>query len=460
MNKIMNLLLAIISMIIIVVSCQASKSSVTYEKYCTTCHGTDASGGNSETLFDSEWQFGSDARSIENNIRYGIDNYGMPAFEEKLEDEEIDELVEFILGGEYKSDSEKETVDVFETFDYVVNVETVADNLDEPWAIEFLSDDKILVTEKPGRLRIIENGILLNDDVAGIPEVEFEGQGGLLDVAIDPEYDENGWIYLSFSHLIGEDAMTKIVRGKLDGLNWTEEQVLFEADRDLYIDTRHHYGSRIVFDKNGYLYFSIGDRGEREDAQILSKPNGKIHRINRDGSIPQDNPVLSNKNAIPSIYAYGSRNSQGLVFHPVTDELWSTEHGQKGGDELNIIRPGNNYGWDVITYGRNYDGTVSTEKVEMEGMEYPILFWRPSIAVCGLDFYNGDLFPKWKGHLLVGALKYEEVRLLDIVDERVIHQETLVKNLGRVRDVCAGPDGAIYVAVNEPGKILRLTPEE
>ncbi|MDX1701071.1 MAG: PQQ-dependent sugar dehydrogenase, partial [Melioribacteraceae bacterium] len=186
---------------------------------------------------------------------------------------------------------------------------------------------------------------------------------------------------------------------------------------------------------------------------------GKIHRINRDGTIPQDNPFLSNTIAIPSIYAYGSRNSQGLAFHPETGDLWSTEHGQKGGDELNIIRPGNNYGWDVITYGRNYDGTVSTEEVKMEGMEVPILVWRPSIAVCGLDFYTGDLFPRWKGHLLVGALKFEEVRILDIEDERVILQETLIKNHGRVRDVCTGPDGAIYVVVNEPGKVLRLSPK-
>ena len=206
------------------------------------------------------------------------------------------------------------------------------------------------------------------------------------------------------------------------------------------------------------MFFSIGDRGKRNHAQDISKPNGKIHRINKDGSIPKDNPFVGVDGAIESIFAFGSRNAQGLAINPITGKLWETEHGQKGGDEVNIIRPGLNYGWDKITYGRNYDGTVSTEFVKLPGMEIPILFWRPSIATCGLDFYKGKLFSKWQNHLIVGALKYEEVRLLDIENNRVIHQEIILKDAGRVRDVCSGPDGAIYVVLNKPGKILRLTP--
>ncbi|MCB0731730.1 MAG: PQQ-dependent sugar dehydrogenase, partial [Ignavibacteriae bacterium] len=223
----------------------------------------------------------------------------------------------------------------------------------------------------------------------------------------------------------------------------------------------HHFGSRIVFDNKGYLYFSIGDRGKRENAQDLTLPNGKIHRIFKDGRIPEDNPFFtSDENFYKTIYAYGNRNPQGLAFNPETGELWESEHGQKGGDELNIIKSGNNYGWDKITYGRNYDGTVSTKKVKMPGMEIPILFWRPSIAVCGIDFYKGDLFPNWKNHLIVGALKFEEVRLLDIEDNRVIHQETIIEKSGRVRDVCSAPDGSIYIVTNQPDKILRLTPQK
>lgn len=432
-----------------------------YDEWCATCHGTNMQGGNSGSLADSEWLYGSDNASIVNSIKFGIDKEGMPAFNDVISDDEIEELLLFIREEEKKyTVSEKETLTTLNTYDYNINVEVFAENLDEPWSISFPDPVTALVTEKPGRLRIIKNGKLLDNPVKGIPEVLDKGQGGLLDVAVDPDYEMNGWVYLSFSHEVNGDAMTKLVRGKISDNTWTDEQVLFEAPHDLYIGTRHHYGSRTVFDNDGHLYFSIGERGQRDQAQNLFRPNGKIHRINRDGSIPEDNPFIGVENSIKSIFCYGNRNPQGLAIHPVTGELWATEHGQKGGDELNIIRSGNNYGWDVITYGRNYDGTVSTEHKKMDGMEIPILYWTPSIAVCGLDFYTGDLFSEWKNDLLVGALKYEELRLLDIEDNRVIHQEVILKNQGRVRDVSTGPDGAIYVVLNEPGKILRLTPND
>jgi glucose/arabinose dehydrogenase len=430
-----------------------------YNQWCADCHGTGMKGGNSGSLADGEWMYGSDNESIVNNIKFGIEEDGMPAFGETLSDDDIEELLLFIREEEKKyTVKEYEALTTINTYDYEINVEIYADDLDEPWSIAFSSPGNAFVTEKEGRLRVIENGKLLDKEVEGIPEVNSRGQGGLLDVALDPEYDRNGWVYLSFSHEVNGDAMTKLVRGKISDYKWTAEQVLFEAPYNLYIGTRHHYGSRTVFDRDGYLYFSIGDRGRREMAQNLFKPNGKIHRINRDGSIPDDNPFIGIENSIKSIYCYGNRNPQGLAIHPVTGELWETEHGQKGGDEVNIIRPGHNYGWDVITYGRNYDGTVSSEYKKMEGMEIPILYWTPSIAVCGIDFYSGDLFKEWNNDLLVGALKYEEVRLLDIEDNRVIHQEIILKNQGRVRDVNCGPDGAVYVVLNEPGRILRLTP--
>jgi glucose/arabinose dehydrogenase len=375
---------------------------------------------------------------------------------------------------EYVSDAEKNVgavkpalVKELETLDYKLNVEVFAEGLDIPWAIVFLDANTALITEKPGRLRVVSKGKLLPEPVKNIPKVLNEGQGGLMDVAVDPDYNQNGWIYLAFSHVLdkpakGEQrpgAMTKIVRGKIENNTWTNEQVLFEAPHEMYRTTRHHYGCRIVFDPRGYLYFAIGDRGTGFQAQDNSLPNGKVHRIHKDGKIPADNPFVSDPKAMKSLYSLGNRNIQGMAIHPVTGELWTTEHGPMGGDELNLIKPGKNYGWETITYGINYNGTIITEFTRMDGMEQPNLYWRPSIAVCGLDFYRGDLFKKWKNKLLVGALKYEEVRLLDIEGDRVIHDEIILKGQGRVRDVQTGPDGAIYVVLNDPGTILKLMPK-
>jgi glucose/arabinose dehydrogenase len=206
------------------------------------------------------------------------------------------------------------------------------------------------------------------------------------------------------------------------------------------------------------LYFSIGDRGTRHQAQKIIYPNGKVHRIHKDGRIPDDNPFVSQNEAIPSIFSYGNRNPQGLAVHPLTDQIWETEHGPMGGDEVNLILSGKNYGWPEATYGLNYDGSVISEFTEKPGMEPPVLQWTPSIAVCGLDFYRGDLFKNWKNNLIAGALKFEEVHILNIEENRVIDDQVILKDYGRVRDVACGPDGAIYVVLNEPDIILRLTP--
>jgi glucose/arabinose dehydrogenase len=373
----------------------------------------------------------------------------------------------------YVSDSEKNAgavkpaiVKESETLDYKLNIEVFAEGLEIPWAIDFLDATTALITEKPGRLRVVAKGKLQPEPVKNIPKVLNEGQGGLMEVAVDPDYSQNGWIYLAFSHVLdkkaGEDrpgAMTKIVRGKIENNTWTNEQVLFEAPHEMYRTTRHHYGCRIVFDKAGYLYFAIGDRGAGFQAQDNTLPNGKVHRIHKDGKIPADNPFISDPKAMKSLYSLGNRNIQGMAIHPETDELWTTEHGPMGGDEVNLIKPGKNYGWETITYGINYNGTIITEFTHKPGMEQPNLYWRPSIAVCGLDFYRGDLFKKWKNKLLVGALKYEEVRLLNIEGDRVMHDEVILKGQGRVRDVQTGPDGAIYVVLNDPGTVLKLMPK-
>lgn len=440
-----------------------------YTNNCATCHGADLKGNISQSLLDGSWQFGSGKNDIMRSIKFGYPHHGMPAWGGVLSNDEIDSLVSYILSEEKRLGVSKPPIpETLETQDYAIKVDVIAEGLDVPWAMDFIGPNKVLITERSGRLRVMENGVLLPDSVVGIPQVKARGQGGLLDVAIDPNYDREPWIYLSFSHGVGkvtengEDqipAMTSIVRGKLINNTWSNQEVLFEAPHDTYKTAGQHFGSRIVFDPEGFLYFSIGDRGTSDDAQDITKPNGKIHRIYKDGRIPKSNPFYNQPGAIKSIYTYGNRNPQGLAVHPETGQVWETEHGPLGGDELNLIRSGLNYGWPVISYGINYNGDIITELTRQEGMEQPIAFWKPSIATCGLDFYSGDAFPKWKNKLLVGSLKMEELQLLDIEKDRMMYRQTILKNAGRVRDVTTGPDGAIYIVLNNPGSILRLAPQ-
>lgn len=362
--------------------------------------------------------------------------------------------------------------DTIQTLDYKIRPEVVATDLESPWAIDFLSDDSALVTEQPGRLRLLIDGTLEPDSIRGIPEVLYEGvQGGLLDVAVDPEYDRNGWIYLSYAHGLpaaaGEKApaMTRVVRGRIRNHTWQDQEVLFEAPHDTYRPTRHHFGSRIVFDPQGRLYVSIGDRGDwplypdsvMMQAQQLDRPNGKIHRLHRDGSIPNENPFVGRDEALPSIYTLGHRNPQGLAVHPETGRVWALEHGPRGGDELNLLRSGQNYGWPEITYGINYDGSIITRERRKQGMEQPIAYWRPSIAASGLSFYRGDDFPYWQHQLLASTLKAEELRLLTLHEDRVMHQEIIFAGAGPIREAVPGPEGAIYIVFEPPPRIVRLT---
>jgi glucose/arabinose dehydrogenase len=446
----------------------AQDGATLYGQNCAQCHGANLNGGNAAGLIDGIWQFGAEDGYVFRNIKFGIAHLGMPSYEATLADNEIREIIKYVRESEKKVGATKPPIaKELETLDYDIQVDIFAEGLEVPWAIDFINESTALITERPGRLRIVENGKLLEEAVKNIPVVLNEGQGGLMDVAVDPDYEDNGWIYLAYSHEIentsGEKrapAMTRIVRGKIQNNTWVNQEVLFEAPHEMYRTTRHHYGCRIVFDSENHLYFAIGDRGAGYQAQDIKLPNGKVHRIYKDGSIPDDNPFMADDTAMQSLFSYGNRNIQGMAIHPETDELWVTEHGPMGGDELNHIQSGKNYGWETITYGLNYNGTVITEETHRPGMEQPNLYWRPSIAVCGLDFYTGDLFKKWKNKLLVGALKYEEVRLLSLEKDRVMHQEVIVKGQGRVRDVSTGPDGAIYVVLNNPGTVLRLTPKE
>jgi glucose/arabinose dehydrogenase len=287
----------------------------------------------------------------------------------------------------------------------------------------------------------------------------------MMEVALHPDYKNNGWIYLAFSASGqkgngGElSGMTKIVRGRIIDNIWMDEQEIFEAPESSFLSTGLHFGTRIVF-KDGYLFFPIGDRGRKDDAQNLMLPNGKVHRIHDDGRIPKDNPFVDSKGAFPSIWTYGNRNAQGLDLHPLTGEIWEAEHGPRGGDEINLIERGKNYGWPMVTYGMNYNGTPITEKTEMEGVEPPKLHWTPSIAVCGIDFYEGDVFPEWKYDLFAGGLASQELHRLRIEAGEVVNSSIILKDAGRIRDVASGPDGTLYLVLNGPDRIVRLVPGE
>lgn len=440
-----------------------SGGSKTFQIYCATCHGRDLNGGMAGSLIDGVWQYGKDNEYIKRNIQFGIPHLGMPSYDKTLSAEEIDALVRYINNSEAAAEVIKpEPSTILETMDYDLDVEIWADNLAIPWAIVFLNEDTALITERPGDLLMVVNGELLANAVKGTPKVLHEGQGGLMDVAIDRNYPENGWIYLSYSHALKKKpeekrpgAMTRIVRGRIRDMNWVDEEVLYEAPHETYLETRHHYGSRIVFDRKGYMYFSLGDRGYQDHAQDPAKPNGKIHRIYPDGSIPEDNPYRDV--GLPTLYTLGNRNTQGMAVHPLTDEVWSAEHGPLGGDELNLIKKGKNYGWPVISYGKNYNGSIITDLTHKEGYEQPSFYWKPSIALSGIKFYQGDAFALWQNKMLVTALKDEEVRLLDIEGDRVIHEQLILKNTGRVRDTGMDPSGNIYVVLNSPDRIIKLS---
>lgn len=435
---------------------------------CAACHGINLQGGTAPSLLTNVWTQGANDLSIARAISDGNPTKGMPSWKEALTEADIRAMVVLLREKIAKAQSETNVVakpidgEIVASMEHKFQFQTVADKLDTPWSIAFLPDGRMLVTELPGRLRIVDHSQLLTNAVTGTPKVRAQGQGGLMDVVVHPGYQTNGWIYLSYSEaakLDGKDVgMTVVARGRLKDNQWVDEQTLFRAPPETYLPTAHHYGSRLVLDGKGYLYFTIGERGYMEMAQLVTKPNGKVHRIFEDGRIPADNPFVGQSNAIPSIWSYGHRNPQGLVQNPATGEIWETEHGPRGGDELNLIQRGGNYGWPVITYGMDYNGTPISALTAKEGMEQPITHWTPSIAVCGMDFYFGKAFPRWNGNLFVTALAQQELRRLVLDGHRVVSQEVLFKNIGRVRDVCSGPDGLLYVALNGPNKIIRLEP--
>lgn len=359
--------------------------------------------------------------------------------------------------------------DVLRSAEHGYRVVTVAEGLVHPWSIAFLPGGDMLITERPGRLRVVRDGRLLPDPVAGVPEVFARGQGGLLDAVPHPDFATNRLLYLSYSKPLGDDeSTTAVARGTLENDRLTGVEELFEADSR----GRGHYGSRIVFDGDGHIFVSIGDRQappqgdlEAHPAQDPSNHHGVVVRLREDGSVPGDNPFVGQLGARPEIWTYGHRNIQGMAMHPETGDLWANEHGPQGGDELNLLQRGMNYGWPVVGYGVNYrSGTTIHEGTVREGMESPVHVWVPSIATSGLMVYTGDRFPRWRGDLFVGGLAGEQIARLGLDDGAVTREESLLRDRGRVRDIRQGPDGYIYVAIDhrggDPTAVIRLEPVE
>jgi len=428
-----------------------------YKQYCASCHGQNMEGGQGSSLIDGIWKYGDSDDAIAKVIREGVPDMGMVPWKGVLDEEQIRGLI--ILMKEQKLLAETTSIlekvkplgGVFSTELHNFKLEKVTELDDILWSIAFLPDASTLITQRSGTLWHLKDG--KKTAIKGTPKVRAVSQGGLLEVAPHPDYEKNGWIYLSFSQDVGaklddkEASMTAVVRGRIKKNKWVDEEDIFIVPPEFHTTKGGHYGSRFAF-KDDYLFFSIGERQEGDPAQDLTVPHGKIHRIYHDGRIPEGNPFYNDPGAYKSIWAYGNRNPQGLDLHPVTGELWETEHGPRGGDELNIIEPGRNYGWPVITFGMNYDGTPWTDKTHMDGMEQPVHYWLPSIATAGIDFYEGDKFPGWKRNLLATGMSAEELQRLVIEDGKVTHIETLLKKQGRVRDVATGPDGMIYIALN------------
>lgn len=442
----------------------------TYLHSCAGCHGANLDGGNAGGFLDGVWRYGSDNWIVHRSIKFGHSGDGMPAFGGTMSDREIARLVDYIKSvPEGLGVPVPEIPALIQTRDYDLHAEIIVDGerdgLVQPWGIAFIDAETALITENAGRLRVMRDGVLDVKPISGTPKVVDRGQGGLMDVAVDPDWaaGEN-WVYLSYSH--GPDGvrgpkMTRVVRGKIRDGTWADEQTVWEARPEDYEFTFHHYGSRFAFDAEKRLCFTIGDRGQGSEAQDLTKPNGKIHRVERDGGIPASNPFAGRQGGVyTSVYSSGHRNPQGLVIDPETGLMWDTEHGPMGGDEVNLIQAGKNYGWPLITYGINYNGSVITEETAREGLEQPAWYWTPSIAACGLAVYRGGQLDAWDGDLLAGGLAHETVQRLDIAGEKIIHTETVFQGFGRVRDVSVAPDGSVWIALNRPDRIVRLTKKE
>jgi aldose sugar dehydrogenase len=457
LKAVLSILVLVIAMITLQ-QCANNNASKTdqqtvdlYQNNCGGCHGRQLQ--NFKVLGTASLL---SLKQIQHITKNGNSVKGMPAYGNGFSDEEIYKLSAYIKKYKY---NDNQVITLKEAKNYTI--ETIVDSLGIIWGMEFLPNGNMLLTEKEGRLlQLDKQG--KTTAIKGIPKVRNAGQGGLLDIKLHPKYAQNGWLYISYSYIDsadGEAGATAIIRGKLLGDSLVEQKQIFKARPAVSTDI--HFGSRMVFDNNGFLYFSVGERGKHfEFPQKLDNANGKIHRLHDDGSVPADNPFLNDKENVASIYSYGHRNPQGLALHPSTGLIWEHEHGPKGGDEINIIKKGINYGWPEISYGINYDGSTLTEYRTKAGMDQPIHFYVPSIAPSGMAFVTSNIYPNWKNNLLIGSLSFRYLERLELNGNIVINQEKMLEELNsRVRDVRIGPDGYIYVSVEGPGRIIKIIPK-
>jgi glucose/arabinose dehydrogenase len=397
----------------------------------------------------------------------------MPPFKQVLSEDQTRQMLVFLRDGAARLAESPPFVPSPDGVEIESNklsfrIELLVSGLNVPWGLDFLPDGRKLVTERTGYLRIINaNGNLLPQPVSGMPQAYVVQDGGYLDVAVDPDYEHNCWIYISYVEALSDNEMPEqadldtrdrqinppmnivVIRGRINKFNeWVDGEVLFRAEEDMYTTSGVHFGSRFLFDNQDHLYFSMGDRGQPEYAQDLSSPNGKIHRIYKDGSIPEDNPFVDVDGALPSIWSYGHRNPQGLAWDPYTGLMWESEHGPTGGDEINIIEPGKNYGWAEISMGLQ----PGIETSSAPGMEQPIVHYTPAIAPSGISFLDADreIYPQWNTSLFVSGLSGQQLRRLEIDGRQVVEQEVLFNQFGRTREVAQGPDGYIYALMQNP----------
>jgi glucose/arabinose dehydrogenase len=351
---------------------------------------------------------------------------------------------------------------IYPSKDYNLKATVIASGLENPWSLAFLPSGDMLVTERPGRLRLITGGKLVKEPISGTPDVVARGQGGLLDIALHPKFAENRMVYLTYAGRGEGGSGTEVARAVLNGTKLQSPEVIFKFNPKT--GGSENYGSRLLFHPDGTLYVTFGERlAFKKEAQNISNDLGSVIRINADGTVPKDNPFVGKENARPEIFTYGHRNVQGIALRPGTNEVWIDEHGPKGGDELNLLKPGADYGWPLITYGVDDSGTGPSEKTSAPGMEQPVVYWTPAIAPSGMVFYTGDKFPKWKGQMFLGALVGMHLHRVKLDGQRVVDQESILLEMGeRVRDVRQGPDGNLYIVTDDPsdGKIIKLEPAE
>lgn len=445
---------------VVVLDSATIRATSLYQTYCSGCHGEQMLA-----FADRKWKHGKERDSLILSITKGYVDVGMPEWGQALSQTQIGELADYIQTGiehvaKYGFEGIKLESDTFRAEQFSFSLDTLVSDMVNPWGMAFLPSGELLVTEKKGILyRVDPTGN--KTVVKGVPKVRHDAQGGLLDIILHPEFEENHWLYISYSDFVAEkgDTLSGTAINRYTYLNneLTEPLEIFRGRP--YTTAQWHYGSRLAFDKEGYLFFTASDRAnQKENPQTLENPKGKIHRMYEDGRIPEDNPFFGQANAVQSIFTYGHRNVQGLTLNEATGVMWAHEHGPRGGDEINIVKKGANYGWPVISYGINYDGTSFTQLLEKEGMEQPVHYWVPSIAPCGMAFVESDRYPGWEGNLLVGSLRYNYLNRCVIEGDKFVREEPLMKNIGRLRNVRQGPDGYIYIAVENPGYVFRLMP--